>query len=413
MKKRIVITGVGIVSPLGVGINENWERYLSDTSGIKEFDIEDTGIKTHAGRVPDHELEAYIPETKRDKIDRFASFALAAAKMALVDAKIGEEFDREKIGVFIGSAYSGLNSIEKQLKVLYLEGPRRVHPLLMQNNLTHAPAGEVAIELNLKGPNIGFSCGGCSGDYSIIQAFNTMQRHNIDAIVVGGTEAPILPRVFEELGTKGLFQSNNADVNRASCPFDIKRNGFILSEGAGIVILETLQSAEKRGAEIYGELIGFGTSYYYNNSANHKNTSLHSRVSCIKQALSSASLYPSSVDYIHASGISGIREDAEEAEAITSVFGNNNQKIPVSSTKGSLGFSIGASGPINAIFSLLSFRKHILPKTNNLENIDPKCTSISILKKPDFRSVNIILSNNFDYAGNNVSFVFQRYQVNK
>ncbi len=409
MKKRIVVTGVGIVSPLGVGIHENWERYLSGISGIKEFEIEGANIRTYAGRVSGPELETYVPETKKDKVDRFASFALAAAKMALADAKIGEEFDREKIGVFIGSAYSGLYSIEKQLQVLYLEGPRRVHPLLMQNNLANAPSGEVAIELNLKGPNVGFSCGGCSGDYSIIQAFNTLQRHNIDAIVAGGTEAPLLPRVFEELGPKGLFQPNSADANRASCPFDIARKGFILSEGAGIVVLETLQSAEKRGASIYGEIIGFGTSYCHNNSENQKNTNFYSKVSCIKQALSSASLDPVSVDYVHASGISGIREDVEEAEAIKSILGDNDRKTPVSSTKGSLGFSIGASGPINIIFSLLSLRKHILPQTNNLENIDPKCTSISILKRSDFRPINIVLSNNFDYAGNNVSFVFQRF----
>lgn len=409
MKKRIVVTGVGIVSPLGVGIQENWERYLSGISGIREFEIEGTHIRTYAGRVSGLELETYIPETKKEKVDRFAGFALVAAKMALVDAKISEEFDREKIGVFIGSAYSGLHSIEKQLQVLYLEGPRRVHPLLMQNNITNASAGEVAIELNLKGPNIGFSCSGCSGDYSIIQAFNTLQRHNIDAIVVGGTEAPLLPRVFEELGPKGLFQPNNTDVSRASCPFDIERKGFVLSEGAGIIVLETLQSAEKRSAGIYGELIGFGTSYCHNNSENHKNTSFSSKVSCIKQALSSASLDPAIVDYVHASGISGVREDAEEAEAIKSILGDNDRKTPVSSTKGSLGFSIGASGPINVIFSLLSLRKHILPQTNSLENIDPKCTSISILKKPDFRSVNTVLSNNFDYAGNNVSFVFQRF----
>ena len=402
MKKRVVVTGIGIVSPLGIGINENWERYLSGISGIKEFEAEGMDTKTYAGKVFDSKLETFIPEAKKDKIDRFSSFALVAAKIALNDAKIDERFDKEKIGVFIGSAFSGLSIIEKQIKMLYSDGPRRVHPLLMQNNLTNAPSGEVAIEFSLKGPNIGFSCGACSGDYSIIHAFNTIQQHDVDAMVAGGTEAPLLPRVFEELRQNGLFHSNNSGLARASCPFDIDRKGFVLSEGAGIIVLETLNSAEKRGAEVYGELVGFGTSYCNNDYANQKNPGFYSKVSCIKQALESASINSSDVDYINASGISGIREDIEESEVIKSVFGKNIHKIPVSSIKGSLGFSIGASGPIDAIFSLLSLKKQVLPQTNNLENIDPKCSSICILKKSDFTSVNIILSNNFDYAGNNV-----------
>lgn len=409
MKKRIVITGIGIVSPLGIGANENWERYLSGISGIKEFKTVGMDTKTYAGKVSDNELETFIPEAKKDKIDRFTGFALVAAKIALHDAKIDERFDRQKIGVFIGSAFSGLNIIEKQIKILYSDGPRRVHPLLMQNNLTNAPSGEIAIEYTLKGPNIGFSSGACSGNYAIVHAFNTLQRHDIDAMVAGGTEAPLCPGVFDELRHKGLFHSNSTGLTRASCPFDVDRKGFVLSEGAGIIVLETLSSAEKRGAEIYGELVGFGASYCNNDDTNQKNPGFYSKVSCIKQALASSSIDTSDVDYISASGISGVREDIEETEAIKAVFGENIQKISVSSTKGSLGFSIGASGPIDAIFSLLSFKKQVLPQTNNLENIDPKCSSIFILKKPDCKSVDTILSNNFDYTGNNVSILFKRF----
>jgi 3-oxoacyl-[acyl-carrier-protein] synthase II len=198
LKERIVVTGLGIVSPLGIGVNENWNRYFSGMSGIKKFETDGNDPGTYAGKVSDHELETFVPEDKKGKIDRFSSFALVAAKMALGDAKIGNDFDREKIGVFIGSAYSGLNIIEKQIKMLYSEGPRKVHPLLMQNSLTNAPSGEVAIELDLKGPNIGFSCGVSSSEYSIIQAFNVLQQRDIDAMVAGGTEAPLLPGVFEE-----------------------------------------------------------------------------------------------------------------------------------------------------------------------------------------------------------------------
>ncbi len=400
---------MGIVSPLGIGIQETWERYLSGISGIKEFETEDMDTKTYAGKVSDSALESFIPEAKKGKIDKFTSFALVAAKIALHDAKIDEKFPREKIGVFIGSAFSGLNIIEKQIKILYNDGPRKVHPLLMQNNLTNAPSGEVAIEYTLKGPNIGFSSGGCSGNYSIIHAFNTIQRHDIDAMVVGGTEAPLCPRVFEELKHKGLFCSNTLSSSRASCPFDIDRKGFVLSEGAGIIVLETLSSAEKRGAEIYGELVGFGASYGNNNDANQKNPGFYSKISCIKQALESASTDSSDIDYISASGISGIKEDREESEVIKEVFGKNTYKIPVSSTKGSLGFSIGACGPIDAIFSLLSLKKQVLLQTNNFENTDPKCSSIFILKKPDSRSVNSVISNIFDYTGNNVSLLFKRF----
>jgi 3-oxoacyl-[acyl-carrier-protein] synthase II len=279
----------------------------------------------------------------------------------------------------------------------------------MQKNLTNAPSGEIAIEFTLKGPNIGFSNGACSGNYSIIHAFNTIQRHDVEAMVAGGTEAPLCPRVFEELRHKGLFYSNNPGLTRASCPFDIDRKGFVLSEGAGVLVLETLSSAEKRGAEIYGELAGFGASYCNRSEVNQKTPGFYSKVFCIEQALEAASIEASDVDYISASGISGIREDIEEAEVIKSVFGENIHKIPVSSTKGSLGFSVGASGPIDAIFSLLALKNKVLPQTNNLENIDPECSSLLVLKKPDFKPVNMILSNNFDYAGNNVSILFKRF----
>lgn len=405
--KRIVVTGLGIVSPLGIGVSENWERYLSGVSGIKEVEISSIDIATYAGKVPDSELEAFIPEAKKGKIDRFTSFALVAAKMALNDAKISKGFNNEKIGVFIGSAFSGLNIIEEHIKTLYVDGPRRVHPLLMQNNLTNAPSGEVAIEFNLKGPNIGFSCGACSGSYSIIQAFNALQQHDLDAMVAGGTEAPLLPRVFEELRSKGLFNGKNCGLNHPSRPFDIARKGFILSEGAGIVVLETLSSAEKRGAEVYGELVGFGASYCNNDHSNQKNPGFYSKILCIKQALESASIDSSDVDYVNASGVSGIIEDIEEAEVLKSVFSKDIKKILVSSIKGSFGYSIGASGPIDVIFSLLSLKKQVLPQTNNLQNIDPKCKAILILEKPDFKSVSIILSNNFDYDGNNVTLVFK------
>ena len=408
MKKRIVVTGLGIVSPLGIGINENWNRYFSGMSGIKEFETDGNGPGTYAGKVSDHELETFVPDDKKGKIDRFSSFALVAAKMALHDAKISNDFDREKIGVFIGSAYGGLNIIEKQIKMLYSEGPRKVHPLLMQNSLTNAPSGEVAIELDLKGPNIGFSCGASSSEYSIIQAFNVLQQRDIDAMVVGGTETPLLPSVSQELEPKGLLQGNDGEVDSASCPFDRERNGFVLSEGAGMIVLETLDSAEKRGADIYGEIVGFGTSYSNNVNANQKNSGFDSKVSCSQQALEYASIDSSKVDYINTSGISGIKEDREESEVIKSVFGREAQKIPISSTKGSFGLSLGASGAIDAIFSLLCLRKNILPQTNKLENVDLVCNSLFHLKKPVEKSASIILSNNFGYCGNNVSLVFKR-----
>ncbi len=408
MKKRIVITGMGIVSSLGIGTNENWDRYLSGQSGIMEFDTNDNGSVSYAGTVSDHELEAFIPEDKKGKIDRFASFALAAAKMALQDAKIENDFDREKIGVFIGSAYSGLNIIEKQNKMLYSEGPRKVHPLLMQNNLTNAPSGEVAIDLDVKGPSIGFSCGACSSEHSIIQAFNVLQQRDINAMIAGGTEAPLLPIVFEELGPKGSFNGNDGNVNSASCPFDMGRNGFVLSEGAGLIVLETLSSAEKRGADIYGEIVGFGTSSSSNIYSDQNNSDFNSKVSCVKQAMERASIDSSKVDYVNASGISGIREDMEESEVIKSVFGREARRIPVSSTKGSLGLSLGASGAIDTIFSLLCLRKNVLPQTNRLENVDPACNSLFHMKEPETKQANIVLSNNFDYTGNNVSLVFKR-----
>jgi len=405
MKKRIVVTGLGIVSSLGIGTEKNWKNYIQGISGIREHELVNGKVTTYAGKVSDSELESFIPLSKKGKIDRFAVFALVAARMALDDARFDEGLDRDKIGVFIGSAFSGLNIIEKQLNTLYADGPKRVHPFLMQNNLTNAPAGEVAIEMALKGPNIGISNGGCSGDYCIIHAFNTMQQHDIQAMVVGGTEAPLLTGVFEELKTSGLLQEKGRHANHASCPFDRERNGFVISEGAGFIILETLQSAEKRGANIYGELTGFGNSFFSEYFCNQKGTSFDSKILCIEQALKSASLNPYEIDYINASGISGINEDREETEAIKTVFG---KKTPLSSIKGSLGFSVGAAGVVDIIYCLLSLKNKLLPQTNNLEHIDPRCNTVRHLKTPEEKTARFILSNNFDYTGKNVSLIFSR-----
>ncbi|GAX61295.1 3-oxoacyl-[acyl-carrier-protein] synthase 2 [Candidatus Scalindua japonica] len=278
----------------------------------------------------------------------------------------------------------------------------------MQNSLTNAPSGEVAIEFGLKGPNLAFSCGTCSSEYSIIQAFNVLQQQNIDAMVAGGAEAPLLSGVFKELKPIGMFDGNGDSGNSTSCPFDRERNGFVLGEGVGMVVLETLSSAEKRGANIYGEIVGFGTSCSRNVNANQKNSGFYSKVSCAKQALEHASIGPSKVDYINASGISGIKEGLEESEVIKSVFGKDTRRVPVSSTKGSFGLSLGASGAIDAIFSLLCLTKNVLPQTNKLENVDPACNSLFHLKEPEGKSANVILSNNFDYEGNNVSLVYKR-----
>ncbi|MCP5007477.1 MAG: beta-ketoacyl-[acyl-carrier-protein] synthase family protein [Planctomycetes bacterium] len=406
MKKRIVVTGVGIVSPLGIGINENWERYLSGISGIGELSKEGMDKMLCAGQVSDEELGNFILNDKKNKVDRFTSFALVAAGQALADAKVDND-DRQKTGVFVGSAYSGLDIIENQIRTLYTESPRRVHPLLMQKNLTNAPSGEIAIELDLKGPNIGFSSGACSSDHSIIQAYNMLQQNDINVMVAGGTEAPLLSTVFGELSHKGMFNGNGGSSDPVSCPFDVRRNGFVLSEGAGIIVMETLSSAEKRGADIYGEIAGFGTSYVNDVYSDKSKRGFSSRVLCIKQALESASVDPSGVDYVNASGISGITEDMEESQVMKTVFGRQTGHIPISSTKGSMGLTIGASGVIDLIFSLLALKKQILPQTHRLEDVDPVCNSLSHLKEPVASLATTILSNNFGYAGNNVSLVIK------
>ncbi len=407
MKKRIVVTGIGIVSPLGIGKEENWKRYLSGITGIGEFRIEGLEQATYAGKVSEAELDKYISNDKKDRVDRFTKFALVAAGQALADANVCND-DREETGIFIGSAYSGLNIIEKQIKTLYSEGPRRVHPHLMQNNLTNAPSGEVAIELGLKGPNIGFSSGACSSDHSIIQAFNMLQQKGINTIVAGGTEAPLLQTVFGELSYSGMFDGRCGSLNSTSCPFDVRRNGFVLSEGAGMIVMESLSSAKRRKADIYGEIVGFGTSNGHNVYSDNNKHGFYSKVSCINQALESASIDSSEVDYINSSGVSGIIEDMEETEVIKSVFADYSKKIPISSTKGSLGLTVGASGVIDTAFSLLSFKNNVLLQTNMLEDIDPVCNSLYHLKKPEAKTANIILSNNFDYTGNNVSLVLKR-----
>ncbi|NIR48626.1 beta-ketoacyl-[acyl-carrier-protein] synthase family protein [candidate division KSB1 bacterium] len=411
MNKRIVITGLGAITSLGIGIEETWNNYLAGRSGIN---VVHSFVPTHstilAGRIAhNNSFTHYLSEDKINQVDRFTTLMMIASRIALNDSKIDVEDESENIGVYIGSGFGGTQTVDEQNRVLYAKGPKKVHPRLMQNNITNAASGEVAIELGLRGANVAFSTGFCSGAYAITQAFNALQLSDLVAILAGGTDAPILPTIFNSLSNSGKL-STRTDLPLEACrPFDKERDGFVLGEGAGAIVLETLDHASERGAHIYAELVGFAMTY---NTNYHKMT-LRNKVGgmakTMRLALKDAEVEPSEINYINAYGIGTQEDDLAETNAIKEVFGKRAAKLMVSSSKSALGYAIAASDVVEACLCCLAIEHGIVPPTLNYEVPNGKCDLDYVPTKPRRKQLNAVLSNTFGLDGNFVSLVFRKF----
>ena len=412
LKRRVVATGVGLVTPLGVGIDNVWQRIVNGESGIAPITRFDTAQHEtkFAGEVKGFNPEEYMPPKEVKRVDLFIQYALAAAKIAMDDSGLDmAKEDAERVGVIVGTGLGGLPTLEKYHSILLERGPSRISPFFIPMLIANEAPGHIAIQHGIKGPNLSIVTACATGAHSIGDATRVIQYGDADVMVAGGTEANLTPLTVGGFNAMKALSTRNDAPERASRPFDKDRDGFVVAEGSGVVILEELGHALKRGARIYAEIAGYG----YNGDAYHITAPCPDGdgfIRCINMALKDAGLSPDSVDYINAHGTSTGLNDSVETLAIKAVFKEKVYKIPVSSTKSMVGHLLGAAGAVEAIFSLLAIRDNICPPTINYETPDPDCDLDYVPNKARKHDMNVVLSNSFGFGGTNGALIFRRFE---
>ncbi|MBV7507820.1 beta-ketoacyl-ACP synthase II [Bacillus sp. sid0103] len=413
MSRRVVITGIGAVTPLGNDAHSTWEQIKSGVSGIGPatiFDVEKVDIKIAA------EVKGFAPEEFMDKkearrMGRYSQFAVAASQMAVKDAgiQIGEDIQPERVGVWIGSGIGGLGEFEEQHRKFIEKGQRRVNPFIIPMFIPDMAAGQVSIALGAKGINNCSVTACASGANSIGDAFRVIQKGDVDMMIAGGTEATITEMTVAGFSNMTAL-SKNPDPKTASRPFDKNRDGFVIGEGAGIVVLEELEHAIARGATIYGELIGYGAT----GDAHHITTPAadgEGAGRAMKLALDDADISPEQVDYINAHGTSTYYNDLYETLAIKEVFKQHAYQLSVSSTKSMTGHLLGATGAIEAIFSVLAIKEGIIPPTVNYQTPDEQLDLDYVPNVAKKKDLQVVLSNSLGFGGHNATLIFKKFNA--
>jgi 3-oxoacyl-[acyl-carrier-protein] synthase II len=409
--RRVVVTGMGLVIPTGIGVETTWKNVCEGKSGIGLLTRFDTnGFETKiAGEVKEFNPELYIDKKEIKKMDLFIQYAIAATKEALEDAQLNiTPENSEHIGVIVGTGLGGLPSIEKYHKVLLERGPGRITPFFIPMLIANLASGQIAIQFGPKGPNTCVVTACATGAHCIGNAFRAIVYGDAEAMITGGTEANITPLTVGGFNAMKALSTRNDEPERASRPFEKNRDGFVVAEGAGILILEELQFALKRNAKIYGELIGYG----YTGDAYHitaPSPDGDGAVRCMRMAIKDAGLKPEDVDYINAHGTSTPLNDLTETLAIKTVFGERAKKIPISATKSMTGHLLGAAGSTEAIFTILAIQDGIMPPTINYEEPDPQCDLDYVPNMARRQPLNIAMSNAFGFGGTNASLVFKKF----
>jgi len=407
MKRRVVVTGMGAVTSLGCKVEELWQRVLAGQSGIhllQLFDTADYKVK-FGGDVHNWTTEGYVDAKDAKRVDRFTQFALVAAIDAV--AQSGIDFSKEDpymCGAIIGSGIGGLNEIEEQERRLILKGPDRVSAFTIPKLMLNAASGQVSIRFGLRGPNYAVATACASATNAMGDAYKSIQYGDADVMVTGGAEAAITPIGVSGFSNMRALSERNDDPAGASRPFDADRDGFVLSEGAGILVFEELEHAKARGAHIFGEVLGYGASA----DAGHitqpdENGTGAARA--MSSALRDAKLDPTAIDYINAHGTSTPLGDKAETVAVKRVFEDYAYKLNVSSTKSQLGHLLGASGGVELILSLLALRDQVCPPTINLDTPDPACDLNYTPKSAQQRKISAVMSNSFGFGGHNASVI--------
>ena len=412
MTKRVVATGLGMITPLGIGVEKTWEAICRGESGIghiTKFDTKDFPTRI-AGEVKDFNPSDYIDKKEIKKMDTFIHYALASAIMAVEDSKlkITDEIS-ERVGVLVGAGLGGLPSIEKYHDIYLKEGVRKISPFFIPMLIANLASGQISIKLGAKGPNSCVVTACATGTHAIGDAYKIIQRDDADIMIAGGAESVITPLGIGGFCAARALSTRNDEPQRASRPFDKDRDGFVMGEGAGIIILEEMDFALKRGAKIYAEVVGYGMSsdaYHITSPPPDGNGA----VRCMKMALKDGGISPSWVNYINAHATSTFA-DSLETKAIKIVFGEHSHKLAVSSTKSMTGHLLGAAGGVEAIFTMLAIDKGIIPPTINYETPDPECDLDYVPNRARKSDVNIAMSNSFGFGGTNATIIFKKYEL--
>jgi 3-oxoacyl-[acyl-carrier-protein] synthase II len=411
-KKRVVVTGLGALTPIGNDVRTTWENAINGVSGvgpITRVNPDDYPAKV-AAELKDFDVEQFMDKKDARKMDRFTQYAVAASLMAVKDAELEiTDENAPRVGVWIGSGIGGMETFEQQYKILLEKGPRRVSPFFVPMLIPDMATGQVSIALGAKGFNSCTVTACATGTNSIGDAFRVIERGEADVMVSGGAEAPLTEMSFAGFSANKAL-STNPDPNSASRPFDQDRDGFVMGEGAGIIVLEELDHALARGAKIYAEIVGYGaTGDAHHITAPAPNGEGGARA--MKQAVEGSGLNLTDIDYINAHGTSTPYNDKFETLAIKEVFGDHANKLAISSTKSMTGHLLGAAGGVEAIFSILAIKEGIIPPTINYQTPDPECDLDYVPNEARKQEVNAALSNSLGFGGHNATIIFKKYQA--
>ena len=412
MNRRVVVTGVGMITPVGLDTETSWEGLIAGRSGIGPItQFDDKEIPTQiAGEVKGFDAAKYIEPKEIKKMDRFIHLAIGASQLAMDSARLPiTPGNAERVGVIAGAGIGGLPAIERTYQAYREKGYRRITPFFIPMSIINEMAGHISMRFGAKGPNVSVVTACATGTHSIGDAFKIILRGDADAMFAGGAESCICPLGVGGFNAMKALSTRNSEPGRASRPFDAERDGFVMGEGSGIVVLEELESARKRGATILAEVIGYGLSgdaYHITSPAPNGEGAAR----CMNMAIKDAGISPTEVGYINAHGTSTKYGDELETMAIKTVFGDHARKVPVSSTKSLTGHLLGAAGGVEAVISVLALVRGVLPPTINLENPDPECDLDYIPNTARKTPVEIAMSNSFGFGGTNATLIFRKYR---
>ncbi|MDY6971309.1 MAG: beta-ketoacyl-ACP synthase II [Thermodesulfobacteriota bacterium] len=412
MARRVVVTGLGMVTPLGIGVDKNWEAVCSGKSGIghiTKFDASAFSSRI-AGEVKDFKAKDFMDKQQIRRFDIFIHYALAAARMAVEDSGLKiDSSNGHRIGCLTGTGLGGLTMLEHFHGILMEKGPSRISPFFIPGIIANMAPGQIAIELGAKGPNLSIETACAASSHAIGEAFKLIRDGTANAMITGGAEAVVTPLGLGGFCSMRALSTRNDEPEKASRPFDLNRDGFVMGEGSGILVLEELTHALERGAGIYGEVAGYGlTGDAYHVSA--PDPGGEGAANCMKMALDYAGLKPENVDYINAHGTSTKLNDLSENKAVKAVFGSHAHKLAISSTKSMTGHLLGGAGGVEAIFTVLTIKHGIIPATINYDTPDPECDLDYVPNASRQTTVKTGMSNSFGFGGTNSSLVFKAYE---
>jgi len=411
-RKRVVITGLGAITPIGIGVEDYFKSLKEGKSGvakIDKFDTENLSTKI-AAEVKDFDPSNFIDKKESKRMDRYTQFAVAASKMAIEDARLDlKSIEHDRFGVCIGSGIGGLETLESQYKIMNEKGPGRVSPFFIPMMISNIAAGFISMVFNAKGPNMTIVTACASSTNAIGEAYRIIQRNDADIMITGGTEASITPMAIAGFCSMKALSQRNDEPTKASRPFDKNRDGFVMGEGAGILVLEDLEHALKRNAKIYGEIVGYGSTadaYHITAPAPEGEGAYRA----MRKAVEDAGISPDEIDYINAHGTSTELNDKFETQAIKALMGKHAYKVAVSSTKSMTGHLLGAAGAIEALACLMAINECVIPPTINYETMDENCDLDYVPNKARTAVVKYAMSNSFGFGGHNASIILKKYE---